>query len=81
VGSCSMTSLIDISCSACAAKTRTTFPWLATHRQVVCIGCFETIPVDGVELARGFSRIEDAFGVIDEVVAELRTPLVYESTA
>jgi hypothetical protein len=41
---------------------------------VVCIGCFETIHVNCAELARGLARIEDAFRVIDEVVAELRMP-------
>jgi hypothetical protein len=74
-----MTSLIDISCCAWAAKTRTTYPWLATHRQVVCIGCLETIHIDGVELASAFARIDDAFKVVDEVAAELRAPLTLRS--
>jgi hypothetical protein len=76
VRSSSMTSLVDISCSACGAKTRTTFHRLATYRQVVCIGCFETVHIDGAELARGFARIENAFRTVDEVVTELRMPLL-----
>jgi hypothetical protein len=70
-----MTSLVDISCSACGAKTRTTFHRLATYRQVVCIGCFETVHIDGAERARGFARIEHAFRTVDEVVTKLRMPL------
>ena len=61
-----MTSLVDISCGACGVQTRTTYPWLATHRQVVCIGCLETIHIDGAELASAFARIDDAFKVVDE---------------
>jgi hypothetical protein len=75
-----MASLVDISCGACGADTRTTDRWLVTHGQLVCIGCFETIHVNWAELARGFRRIEDAFTAIDEVVAELRMLVVSVST-
>jgi hypothetical protein len=46
---------------------------------VVCIGCLETIHIDGVELASAFARIDDAFKVVDEVAAELRAPLTLRS--
>jgi hypothetical protein len=34
------------------------------------------VHINGAELARGFARIEHAFRTVDEVVTELRMPLL-----
>jgi hypothetical protein len=71
-----MTSLVDIPCSQCGVKTRTTYRWLATQPRLVCSGCFRDIPLDGAELARRFVAIDEAVKPIEEVTAELmRNPL------
>jgi hypothetical protein len=66
-----MTSLVDISCWACGAKTRTTYRWLSTQPCLVCEGCSQPLHVDGSELRRGLDAIEDAMEVIADVTAEL----------
>ena len=73
-----MTSLVDISCWVCGARTRTTFRWLANQLCLVCEGCGESLYVNGPELARGLAAIEDAMIPIDEVTAELKEPLTAE---
>ena len=73
-----MTSLVDISCWVCGARTRTTYRWLATQPCLVCEGCGESLYVNGPELARGLAAIEDAMIPIDEVTAELKEPRTAE---
>ena len=69
-----VTSLVQISCSACAFKTRTTLRWLTTRPYLVCEGCLQSIHIDGVQLTRSWAGIEDALRVVDDVTAELRKP-------
>lgn len=70
-----MSSLVDISCACCGAKTRTTYRWMTGERHFVCMSCFHEVDLDGPELARTLAKIDDAVKVIDDAAAELRMPL------
>jgi hypothetical protein len=70
-----MTSLVEISCACCGAKTRTTYRWMTGERRIVCMNCFHEVDLDGPELARTLAKIDDAVKVIDDAAAELRMPL------
>ena len=70
-----MTSLVEISCACCGAKTRTTYRWMTGERRIVCMNCFHEVDLDGPELARTLTKIYDAVKVIEEAAAELRMPL------